>query len=182
MFNKFLIVVLGLALIVPYLGTAMAHEIDDSLPQAVLDLKIPFAKVGSGTYRKFGFSIYHATLWAPGGTLDETKPYALELHYLRGLSKETLADSVVDDIRDQKAADDATMTQWEERIRTRLPAVEDGDIMIGVMLPGKGARLYINGTQMAEGHDLVLARAFFNIWLGDNADEDLRASLLHKVQ
>ncbi len=73
-----------------------------------------FSKVGSGTYRKFGFSVYRATLWAPDGKWDPAKPYALELHYTRSVSKDTLVDTVADDIRDQNVADEATLVNWEK--------------------------------------------------------------------
>ena len=176
-FGRFLVAVLFLA----GLGTAMpalAHA-PDSLPVGVQDLvNMPLAKVGEGTYRKFGFSVYRATLWAPEGEWDPEDPYVLELHYLRGLSKDTMTDTVIDDLRDGKNVDDATFALWEEKIKDTLPAVEEGDVMIGVAIPGEKTALFMNGEKIAEIQDSRLSKAFFDIWLGPDADEDLRADLL----
>ena len=87
---------------------------------------------------------------------------------------------VVDDIRDQDVADEDTFARWEQKIRTILPAVEDGDTIVGLSVPGKGASLFLNGTRIAKISDEALSRAFFNIWLGDDADRDLRRKLFRQ--
>jgi hypothetical protein len=154
---------------------------EDGLPLPVQQqVAVPLKKVGEGTYRKFGFSIYHAVLWAPDGTWRADKPYALELRYMRGLSKDTLADSTIDDIHDQGAADDETMTRWSAGIKRVMPAVQDGDIMIGLIIPNKVGLLYLNGVQIGKTQDNALSKAFLNIWLGKDADEDLRNELLNQ--
>jgi Chalcone isomerase-like len=164
------------------MGASSLLYAQDALPVSVQSqIHTPLSPVGSGTYHKFGFSVYRATLWAPKGVWDASKPYALELHYTRSVSKERISDTVVDDIRDQNTTDEQTFAGWEKTIRDALPAVEDGDIMIGLSVPGKEAKLFFNGTQIASIKDEELGRAFFNIWLGDTADEDLRAALLRPV-
>ena len=61
------------------------------LPENVqLRSSLPLQEVGQGTYRRFGFRIYTITLWAPEGVWDPSKPYAIELHYARSLSRETM--------------------------------------------------------------------------------------------
>jgi hypothetical protein len=160
-----------------------ASHAEDALPETVqAELHIPLQKVGSGTYRKFGFTIYHVTLWAPKGEWDPAKPYALELRYARSLSQETLADATIDNIRDENVADEATFARWSAGIKKTMPAVEDGDVMIGVENPGSEAVLFFNGNQIAKTKDQSLAGAFFNIWLGDGADEDLKNDLLAKAE
>ena len=153
---------------------------DDTLPDYVkAKVNTPLTEVGSGTYRKFGFRVYNAELWSPNGTWDPQKPYVLQLHYTRSLSKDTLVDTVMDDIRDQNVADEATFARWDAQITKILPAVEDGDTITGVALPGKNTLLFYNGKQIASIHDDALSKAFFDIWLGDQADENLRGKLLN---
>jgi len=152
---------------------------EDGLPASVqARAGTPLQRVGEGTYRKFGFSIYHAVLWAPDGRWNPDRPYALMLHYLRSLSKDTLADSIVDDIRDQNATDEETMTRWTAGIKKMMPEVEDGDVMTGLIVPNKESLLFLNGIQIAKIEDNALSKAFFNIWLGKDADEDLKHELL----
>lgn len=141
-------------------------------------LRLPLVKVGDGTYRKFGFSVYRATLWAANKAWNPNRPYALELNYTRSVSQETLADTVIDDIHGQNVTDEETFKRWEKYLRDTLPAVEDGDTMIGVAVPGKKSYLYFNGKEIAQLNDPELSKAFFAIWLGDGADEDLKAKLL----
>ena len=151
---------------------------ETSLPSSVqAQLHVPLAQVGSGVYRKFGFSIYQATLWAPFGVWDKTKPFALELQYMRNLSKETIVDAALDSIRDQDIADEKTIAKWEKILNQALPAVQNNDI-VGLVLPGQKSILYHNGKMISSLDDQALSAAFFNIWLGDGADEDLRKALL----
>jgi hypothetical protein len=165
---------------------AFAHA-DDTVketlaPSVSKQSPVALSPVGSGTYRKMGFSIYRATLWAPGGTYSADKPYALELRYNRSLSKDTLVDTVMDDIRSQKVTDDTTLTKWEGTLNTALPAVEDGDVIVGLSIPGKKSILFYNGKETTSIEDPVFSKAFFNIWLGENADESLKNKLLANAQ
>jgi hypothetical protein len=162
---------------------AVAKADDNTLPDSVrAHLHTPLARVGSGTYRRLGFSVYRATLWAPDGMWDAAKPYALQLRYARDVSRQTLVDTVTGDIRDQNVADDATLARWRGILDATLPDVEDGDVIIGLAIPGKKSLLFHNGTKIASIGDRAFSHAFFNIWLGKNADEDLRDKLLGKSQ
>jgi Chalcone isomerase-like len=160
---------------------ARAEDQPASLPPTIQHyFNAPPVEVGAGTYRKFGFRIYNVSLWARDKHWDPARPYALALHYTRGLSKETLVDTVIDDIRDQNVADDDTIARWQALLKQDLPDVEEDDVLVGLCLPGQNARLFYNGRQIASINDQDLSKAFFNIWLGDQADEDMRAELLGK--
>ncbi|MEJ0062252.1 MAG: chalcone isomerase family protein [Alphaproteobacteria bacterium] len=162
----------------------MAENPDnDNLPAAInAQAGVPLAKVGSGTYRKFGFSVYRASLWAPGGSWDAAKPYALRLSYARSLSRDTLVDGVMDGIREQKTASEAMLVRWTQSMNQTLPAVSDGDEIIGLALPGKDSLLFYNGKQIMRIEDSDLSAAFFRVWLGEQADESLRDKLLGRDQ
>lgn len=170
---------LFLCLFVSATSWADADQIDESLPDAVLaQLHIPLQRVGAGSYYKFGFTIYHASLWAPNGVWDAAKPYALKLKYARSLSKETLVGAVMDDIRDQGVANDETLARWQKVLDESLPAVEEDDTIIGLTMPGKKALLFYNGKIVTAIDDQAFSKAFFNIWLGKNADDRLCKQLL----
>jgi hypothetical protein len=156
-----------------------AADVPEALPESVsVQLRLPLSEVGSGTYHKFGFSVYRATLWAPDGVWDATKPYALQLHYMRDVSKQTLVDTVSDDIREQEVADEVTLARWEEILNAELPAVSDGDTIIAVAMPGKKSLVFYNSKKIFNIDDPAFSKAFFNIWLGERADDSLRAKLL----
>jgi hypothetical protein len=160
---------------IPYAETVK----DNGLPENVrTQVHVPLKQVGEGNYRKFGFKIYHATLWAPDGAWDATKPYALKLEYARSLSKDTLLDAVMDDIREENVTDDKTLARWHDVLNASLPAVEEDDTIIGLAVPGKKSLLFYNGKNIASIEDKALSNAFFNIWLGATANENLRKKLL----
>ena len=152
---------------------------ENTLPESVrAQVHVPLKQVGEGNYRKLGFKIYHVSLWAPEGIWDNSKPYALELEYARSLSKETLVDAVMDDIRDQGIADDKTLALWQDVLNASLPAVEENDAIIGLAIPGKKSLLFYNGKAITSIDDQTFSQAFFNIWLGQTANESLRKKLL----
>jgi hypothetical protein len=63
-------------------------------------------------------------------------------------------------------------------LETSLPSVEDGDVLIGLSNPGKTATLFFNGKEITQITDPQFSQAFFSIWLGDTANENLRNKLL----
>jgi hypothetical protein len=161
-----------------FLATS-AYADEPTLPESVIaQADAPFTKVGHGVFRKFGFRIYEASLWAPQGKWEPTKPYALQLHYARSLSKDTLIDTVMDDITDQGACDKPTCDRWRDVLDVSLSDVEEGDTLIGLTSPNKKTLLFYNGKTIANVDDHAFSDAFFGIWLGKNADEDMRNGLL----
>lgn len=171
---------LGLALTLTLLATApaMANKAPP-LPAGIQAQAVqPLRVLGGATYRKFGFRVYHAALWVSGTRWDTAQPYALQLTYRRDLSKDTLVDGIMDGIREQEQADGATLKRWEAAMNTALTDVNEGDTITGLAVPGKSALLFLNGKQIMTIEDKSLSDAFFAVWLGKTADEDMREKLL----
>ncbi len=84
----------------------------------------------------------------------------------------------MDDIADQGLADEATRTRWRMILDSSLQDISDGDVLIGFAAPENKTLLLHNGAVIATIDEQAFADAFFSIWLGDHADEDLRAELL----
>jgi hypothetical protein len=174
--NLVMILVLGLFSAYPLSQVSAA---DAQSPQYIVaKLHAPLKKVGTGIYHKFGFRVYRATLWSLDGVWNPRKPYVLELNYARDVSKDTLVDAVIDDIRDQEVASDETIEDWKTLLDQKLPDVVEGDTISGLAVPGKKSLLFYNGKEIASISDPVFSKAFFDIWLGEHADEELRSKLL----
>lgn len=164
------------------IATANAAKNKHSLPEAVIEAVgttggAPLARVGTTTYRKLMFTIYHATLWAPNGVYNPKKPYALQIEYTRDISQETLVEAVASDVKAHEQPDEATMAAWKANLYEVLPSVNEGQELIGVFIPGQRASLYFNGKRHSTMKDRTLSNAFFGIWLGEKADADVRAQL-----
>ena len=131
---------------------------------------------GSGEFRRFGFLVYEATLWAADDPVRP--PLALKLTYRRNIDGELIAEASIKEIRKLRMADEATLNRWGELMTGLFPDVKPGDTIVGHYLP-EGARFTFNEQPLGSIDDPAFARAFFAIWLDPNTSEpDLRAALL----
>lgn len=138
--------------------------------------------VGGGLLRVFGFQVYNAYLWTPGGSsFDRAKPYILDLHYLRTFSAKQLAERSIDEMRGQGTGSDAVYTKWVAEMQRVFADVKDGDRLTGVATPMRTAKFFYNGVYRGEIADPAFTDAFFGIWLSENSSQPrMRGQLLGK--
>lgn len=134
---------------------------------------------GSGEFRRFGFLVYEATLWAAGD--DPLRPpLALKLTYKRHIAGKDIAAASVKEIRHLGMADSAQLKRWGEQMDRIFPDVKPGDQILGLHMPD-GARFFYNDQPAGTIDDSAFAHAFFAIWLDRNTSApDLRAALLKR--
>ncbi len=133
---------------------------------------------GNGEFRRFGFLVYEATLWA--GEDPQRPPLALRLDYKRTIAGAAIAEASVKEMRGL-GADEASLLRWGERMTRLFPDVKAGDFIVGQYEPGV-ARFHFNGRLLGEVADADFARAFFGIWLDVRTSAPaLRAALLRRV-
>lgn len=158
---------------------ALRGEPRDGMPGAAA-----WQEWGSGEMTWFGFALYRATLWVAGGrtgmVADDlpAAALALELDYRRDIPREQLVRTSLDEMR-RLGADAASLQRWEPELRRVFPDVRAGERIVGVLLPGQGARFYHQDRARGAIGDPEFARRFFAIWL-DPASRSpaLRAALL----
>ena len=152
-----------------------------ALPAAVRDGSTDWKQWGSGEMTWFGFSLYRATLWVAGDSPDAS-PSALQLDYLRDIPRERLVQTSLDEMR-RLSADAAQLARWDADLRRVFPDVKEGESIVGVHRPGRGARFFHQGRETGEVADAEFARRFFAIWL-DPASRSpaLRSALLKRPQ
>jgi hypothetical protein len=151
----------------------------NGLPAAVLTEVPALQRRGSGAFRRWGFLVYEATLWA-----DERDPLqpplALGLVYQRQIEGEAIARASVDEMR-RLGASESDLRRWGERLRALFPNVRAGDQLLGVHWPDR-ARFYFNGQAIGEVEDAAFAQAFFAIWLDPRTSEPgLRTALIGRA-
>lgn len=133
---------------------------------------------GSGEFRRFGFLVYEAMLWAGDDPLKP--PLALRLTYKRNIEGKAIAEASVKEIRNLGIADDAQLKRWGEAMLRLFPDVRPGDFIVGQHLP-EGARFFFNDRLIGEVLEPAFARAFFAIWLDPKTSApELRAALLRR--
>lgn len=130
---------------------------------------------GSGEFRRFGFLVYEATLWA--GDDPQRPPLALRLDYKRSIEGKAIADASVNEMR-RFVNDETLLRQWGEQMQRIFPDVKPGDHILGVHRPD-GARFYQHGRLLGAIGTPGFADAFFAIWLDARTSApDLRQALL----
>lgn len=130
---------------------------------------------GSGQYRRFGFLVYEAALWA--GDDPQLPPYALRLDYKRDIAGAAIAKASVSEMR-RFGGDEASLMRWGPQMARLFPDVAPGDHIIGLHV-GTGARFLYNGRFLGEIAEPAFAQRFFAIWLDPRTSApDLRAALL----
>lgn len=135
---------------------------------------------GSGEFRRFGFLVYEATLWAGEDPLRP--PLALKLTYRRNISGVAIAQASIKEMRQLGLADDATLERWGRIMAAMFPDVGPGDFILGEYQPG-AARFTFNGRWLGAVEEPAFARAFFAIWLDVRTSaQDLRAALLRRPE
>jgi hypothetical protein len=133
---------------------------------------------GSGEFRRFGFLVYEATLWA--GEADPLKPpLALGLTYKRNIDGKAIAEASVDQMR-RFGVSDAQLAQWGLQMQALFPNVKPGDQIVGLHLPDR-ARFFFNEKPLGDIADAQFAQTFFSIWLDPRTSEpSLRTALLKR--
>jgi hypothetical protein len=140
---------------------------------------------GSARLRYFGFDVYDSRLWIGSGfraSAYAQTPLALELTYLRNLSGSAIAERSIKEMRRVGSISQEQETRWLKSMEVSFPDVKAGDRILGVHVPGSGARFWFNGQSRPGVADAEFSRYFFGIWLSDNTSEPkLRASLLERA-
>ena len=130
---------------------------------------------GSGNFRRFGFLVYQATLWAGDDPLRP--PLALRLDYKRSISSTAIAEASVKEMR-RLVADQQPLDHWGEQMAQIFPDVRDGDHILGIWQVD-GARFLQGDRLLGSVADEAFSRAFFGIWLDERTSApELRAALL----
>jgi hypothetical protein len=169
----------ALALAASMLASATVPGSAPKLPAAAATLVPDARPQGGGELTWFGLSIYHGYLWSVGGTFSFDEPFALDLHYLRPLKGPLIAKRSVEEMRSLGRYADTDLARWGEAMARIFPDVGKGDRIVGVHLPGRGARFFFNGRPIGELGDPEFARAFFGIWLDPRTSRpDFRRQLL----
>jgi hypothetical protein len=144
---------------------------------AAPDASLGLRRWGSADFRRYGFLVYHATLWA--GDDPSSPPLALRLDYKRSIAGSAIVEASIAEMR-QLGASEADLRRWEQEMARLFPDVRDGDHLTGIHLADSAVFLF-NGSRRGEIADPEFARRFFAIWLDPRTSAPtLRAALLRR--
>lgn len=138
--------------------------------------------VGSSLFRFWGFEVYQASLHAPAGfdaTRFEQQRFGLNLQYRRAFKGRDIAQRSIDEMQAIEPLTPQQASDWMGAMVRAFPDIQAGDQLLGLHLPGTGARFYFNGHLRATIDDPVFSARFFGIWLSPRTSApQLRAALI----
>lgn len=138
--------------------------------------------VGSSLFRYWGFEVYQATLHAGAGfdaERFEQQRFALELQYRRPFKGRDIAQRSIDEMQGIAPLSAQQAADWSAAMQRAFPDIQPGDRLLGVHVPGSGARFYFNGQLRATVDDPAFSARFFGIWLSPRTSApQLRAALI----
>lgn len=169
---------MALALWLSLVPTAPASATSD-LPAAVRTEGFDLAPVGGDELSLYGFRVYHASLWAPAGRYEPSRPHALSLHYRRGFTKDRLVEITLSAWSKAGVGSEAQRKAWASRLQHIWHDVVKDDILAAVVIPGRETRFYNAAGLLGRIEDKEFGPAYLGIWLDEKTLlPDLRASLL----
>jgi hypothetical protein len=138
--------------------------------------------VGSSLFRYWGFEVYQATLQAGAGfdpARFEQQRFALELQYRRAFKGRDIAQRSIDEMQAIAPLSAQQRADWSAAMQRAFPDIQPGDRLLGVHVPGEGARFYFNGQLRVTVDDPDFSARFFGIWLSPRTSApQLRAALI----
>lgn len=166
-------------------ASANEHMMDPVLlPPALAQEAAGWRKMGSGSLRWLGFSVYQASLWAPEGVLPSADAtFALAIRYERSITSQRLVDTTLDEMHRLGTASASSRSAWRDSLAQAFPDVAPGEIIVGLNRPGEGVAFFHQGRLTAQIEDVGFAQAFFAIWLDERTREPgLRARLMGEAE
>lgn len=151
----------------------------NTLPEVVAKEHAALSMCGEGDLRFLGFKVYNARLWTPVKPHSASEVFAIHLVYDMSFKGREIAERSVAEMRKVGYKDEQKLKRWGEEMLRIFPDIKKGDSLIGVSIPGKGAKFYSREKLIAIAEDAEFARAFFDIWLSEKTSEPkLREKLL----
>ena len=151
------------------------------LPAVIRSEGFDLAPVGGDELSLYGFRVYHASLWAPTGRYEPSRPHALSVLYRRGFTKERLVEITLSAWAKGGVGSEAQRKAWASRLQHIWHDVAKGDILAAVVVPGRETRFYNAAGLLGRIEDKDFGPAYLGIWLDEKTLlPDLRASLLGK--
>lgn len=147
--------------------------------EANLDQDVALKKCGTALLKVLFWEVYESSLYTPDGTWQEgTKPFRLDIRYLRTISAEDLVKQTGKEWAEQGKVS-AQHAQWQEDLRAMWPNVTEGDV-ISLTINKTGVSTFLfNGKPLGSLQNPQFGEDFSGIWLGaDTTRPKLRKQLI----
>ncbi len=148
------------------------QSIESSTPEVEADAdpdpNLTLKKCGTALLKVLFWEVYESSLYTPDGTWqDDTRPFRLDIRYLRTISAEDLVKQTGKEWAEQGKAS-PQHTTWMEDLRTLWPDVTSEDV-ISLAVDKAGVSTFLfNGEVIGRLQDPQFGEDFSGIWLAEN--------------
>lgn len=166
---------------IPAAAQAAAPSTQAEAPGELNAYALAWVAKGSGVLRFFGFKAYDATLWIPATQTNFAlnRTYALDIRYNTAVKAGDIVNTSMIEMTRIASATPDQVKSWTAFMTGLFVDVKSGDQLVGVRLPEKGSRFFLNGKLLGETADEGFSDAFFRIWLDPKTSRPgLRDALL----
>lgn len=177
----------GLLLLVPLSASAVDACAGVTLPAKGDAFGAPLVLNGVGVREAtvLNVDVYVAGLYTPRKTrsveeiLKADTAKLIVLRFVRDLSREDMADALVEALRKNLGAEFAAANKRLQRFLGKLPPLNKGTELKLAYRPTHGVQLVVNGKTLGTESDDHTANLLFRAWLGPQPpDKDLKVGLL----
>jgi hypothetical protein len=134
--------------------------------------------IGEGTLKVLMWNIYDLRLYTDGTIFSWQNKFMLEFTYKREVKKDSVVDASLKEFRLQSDITEKEIQDWKEYLEQAVSSVQKGDISIAEWDPKGKIKFYYNGTAPITIENKKFARAFLNIWLGEETSRPALRSLI----
>jgi len=135
--------------------------------------------IGEGMLKVLMWEIYDLRFYTDGTTFSWQDKFMLEFDYSRELKKESVIDASLKEFKLQPNVTDKDIKAWEIYLEQVIQTVQKGEKATIQWVPDGQIIFHYEGSKPAVIENEKFARAFFNIWLGEQTSRPkLRSQLL----
>lgn len=125
-------------------------------------------KISSSSLKIFKIKIYDIDLWSNRNFFSYDNNIAIEIKYLKNISKIKIIESSISEINKQKKLSNKIKLKYNEYLNQSLVNIKKNDIMTAIYIDNE-ISFYHNNKLTNSINDKAFAIDFLNIWLGKNS-------------
>ena len=139
--------------------------------------------IGQGTLKVLFFEVYDIRFLSDSNPFSWENKFQLEFKYKRDVKKESVIESSIKEIRRQSSFVNRDISTWQEFLEQSIKPVQKGTHATVSWNPEGYITFHYENNDPTIIEDEDFARAFLNIWLGEESSQPkLRSQILGNLK
>ena len=139
--------------------------------------------IGEGTLKIFFMEIYDLRLIADSPTFSWQNKFKLDFIYTRDLKKDSVIKSSIKELRRQSSVSESDIESWQGYLEQSIRPVQEGTHATVLWEPEGQITFHYENSDPTTIEDEDFARAFLNIWLGEETSQpELQSEILGNLK